>query len=437
MYINRHIDNELSEWRKSKKNKPILLRGARQVGKTKTVRQLSKQFDNYIEINFEENQQIHSIFEGNLSPSGICENLSAFYNTSILPDKTLLFFDEIQACIPAIRSLRFFYEKMPELHVIAAASLLEFALEEIPSFGVGRIRSIFMYPLSFNEFLLACGENLLLEKVSDALPSNPLQDAVHNKLKTYLNKFFMLGGMPEVISTYLETKDFNQCRQVIDDLIFSYNDDFAKYKKRVPVSRIKEVFDSVVLQAGSKFIYSKATTQSNHKQVKEALNLLIMAGIVIPITHTSGNGLPLGAEINLKKQKMLLFDTGIFLRILGLDFGEILLSRNFKTINKGNVAEQFVGLELLKSKSCYQKNDLYYWHRETKNSNAEIDYLENIYGNITPIEVKAGTKGSMQSMYIFLEQKNRNRGIRFSLENFNNYNEIDVFPLYAVRNILA
>ncbi|MEN8121609.1 MAG: AAA family ATPase [Bacteroidota bacterium] len=435
MYINRLIDKELSGWKKSNKIKPILLRGARQVGKTNTVRQLSKQFDNFIEINFEENKQIHSVFEENLSPDKICENLSAFYNISIIPGKTLLFFDEIQDCIPAIRSLRFFYEKMPELHVIAAGSLLEFALEEIPSFGVGRVRSIFMYPLSFNEFLFACGENLLLEKMRKALPSNPLQDVLHNKLIKYINKFFMLGGMPEVISTYLETKDFNQCRQVIDDLIFSYNDDFAKYKKRVPVSRIKEVFDSVVLQSGSKFIYSKASTQSNHKQITEALNLLIMAGIVIPVTHASGNGLPLGAEINPKKQKMLLFDTGIFLRILGLDFSDILLSRNFQTINKGNVAEQFVGLELLKSKSCYQKSVLYYWHREAKSSNAEVDYLESIDGNITPIEVKAGTKGSMQSMYIFLKQKNINRGIRFSLENFSNYNEIDVFPMYAVKNV--
>ncbi len=435
MYINRHIDNKLSEWRKSNKNKPILLRGARQVGKTNTVRQLSKQFDNYIEINFEENLQIHSVFEENLTPDKICENLSAFYNTPIIPDKTLLFFDEIQACIPAIRSLRFFYEKMSELHVIAAGSLLEFALEEIPSFGVGRIRSIFMYPLSFNEFLLACNENLLLEKVRKALPSNPLQDLLHNKLITYFNKFFMLGGMPEVISTYLKTKDFNQCRQVIDDLIFSYNDDFAKYKKRVPVSRIKEVFDSVVLQSGGKFIYSKASIQSNHKQIKEALNLLIMAGIVIPVTHTSGNGLPLGAEINPKKQKMLLFDTGIFLRILGLDFSDMLLSRNFQTINKGNIAEQFVGLELLKSKSCFQKTNLYYWHRETKSSNAEVDYIENINGKISPIEVKAGTSGSMQSMYIFLKEKKKDIGIRFSLENFSNYNEIDVFPIYAVENI--
>ena len=437
MYINRQVDSELSIWRKSRKNKPILLRGARQVGKTKTIRQLAKQFDNFVEINFEENRQVHYLFEDDLSPYKICENLSAFFNISILPGKTLLFFDEIQECIPAIRSLRFFYEKMPKLHVIAAGSLLEFALEEIPSYGVGRIRSIFMHPLSFNEFLSACGEDLLLKKKNEASQVNPLQKVLHDKLIAYLSKFLILGGMPEVISTYLKTKDLNKCRQVIDDLVFSYNDDFVKYKKRVPVLRIKEVFDSVVMQSGSKFVYSKASTHSNHKQIKEALNLLVMAGIVIPVTHTSGNGLPLGAEINSKKQKMLLFDTGIFLRILGLDYRDLLLLKNFQTINKGNVAEQFIGLELLKSKSCYQKNDLYYWHRESKSSNAEVDYLENINGNIYPIEVKAGTSGSMQSMYIFLNEKKKEKGIRFSLENFCNYDKIDVFPLYAVKNIFG
>ena len=182
MYIKRQIDSELTAWKNSPQHKPLLLRGARQVGKTETIRQLSKQFENYLEINFEENLQVHSVFSGDLSPDGLCENLSAIFNISIRPGKTLLFLDEIQACIPAIRSLRFFYEKMPELHVIAAGSLLEFALTEIPSFGVGRIRSIFMYPMSFNEFLFACDEKLLLAKKNDASTENPLNIALHHKL---------------------------------------------------------------------------------------------------------------------------------------------------------------------------------------------------------------------------------------------------------------
>ncbi|OQX77090.1 MAG: hypothetical protein B6D61_07745 [Bacteroidetes bacterium 4484_249] len=436
MYIKRQIDKELSDWKNSKGKKPILLRGARQVGKTQTIRNLGKQFKNYLEINFEEDKKVHSVFEGNLSPFEICENLSALFNISIIPGKTLLFLDEIQKCIPAIESLRFFYEKMPDLHVIAAGSLLEFALEEISSFGVGRIRSMFMYPLSFNEFLSAINEDSLIQIKQQASPTKPLNDAIHDKLINYSKKFIMLGGMPEVVATYAKTKDFNLCGQIIDDIIISYNDDFAKYKKHVPSSRIYEVFNSVILQAGNKFIYSKATKNANQKQIKEALDLIIKAGIVIPVIHTSGNGIPLGAEVNPKKQKMLLFDTGIFLRILDFDIAEIILTNDFNIINKGNVAEQFVGLEMIKEKSCYQKQNLYYWHREATNSNAEVDYLIAKNREIYPVEVKAGTKGSMQSLYLFLQTKNRETGIRISNENFSTFDKILVYPVYAVENVV-
>ncbi len=436
MYITRSIDNELLKWKDKADRKPLLLRGARQVGKTATIRNLAKNFYNFLEINFEEDKRIHTIFESNLSPNEICENLSAIYNVSIIPGKTLLFFDEIQSCLPAIQSLRFFYEKMPELHLISAGSLLEFALSEIPSFGVGRIRSMFMYPLSFNEFLGALQEEKLLEFKKKASPENPLQIALHEKLLRYLKKFIFLGGMPEVVSTYIKSKDLNLCDKVLDDLIFSFNDDFAKYKKRIPAAIVRDVFNSVIKQTGGKFIYSKVATGINHLQIKETIDLLIQAGLIFPVTHTSGNGIPIGAEVNLKKQKMLLFDTGIFLRMLNFDISDFLLSNDFKIINIGNVSEQFVGLELLKEQSVYQRHSLYYWHRESKSSNAEIDYLIVRNNEIVPIEVKAGTKGSMQSMFMFLKEKNTNYGIRISNENFSKYERILVFPLYAVENIL-
>lgn len=436
MYIRRNIDKELLSWKNNSVRKPLLLRGARQVGKTETVRNLAKSFDNFLELNFEENKQIHALFENDLFPDEICENLSAIYNVSIVPGKTLLFFDEIQACIPAIQSLRFFYEKMPGLHLIAAGSLLEFALSEIPSFGVGRIRSIFMYPLSFNEFLGALEEKKMVELKKNASPDRPLQEVIHEKLLNILKKFMLLGGMPEVVSTYIKTKDLNVCGNVLDDLIISFNDDFAKYKKRIPAARVREVFNSAVNQTGSKFIYSKVTTGINHVQIKETLQLLIQAGLIYPVTHTSGNGMPLGADLNLKKQKMLLFDTGIFLRILNLDLNEFLLSNDFKIINTGNISELFVGLELIKQQSAYQKNNLYYWHRESKSSNAEIDYLLVKENKVVPVEVKAGTKGAMQSMFIFLKEKKADYGIRVSNENFAKYENIQVFPLYAIENVL-
>lgn len=437
MYIARKADTELKQWKQESSRKPLLMRGARQVGKTKTIREFGKAFDNFVEVNFEESPQLRPLFDNDLSPSALCENLSAILRTSIIPGKTLLFFDEIQECPKAIASLRFFYEKMPELHLIAAGSLLEFALQEIPTFGVGRIRSMFMYPLSFSEFLAGAGEQKLLEIVRQSGHVRPVNEVLHTRLLELVKKFIYLGGMPEVVAEYFGTGDLNKCQMLLDDLIISVRADFAKYKNRAPVLRLTEVFQSVAAQVGQKFTYSKACVQASNKQVKEALQLLILAGLVIPVTHTNANGIPLGAEANPQKQKMLLLDTGIFQRIMNLDLTEFLLSNNFDAINKGNVAEQFVGLEILKASSCWQNPELYYWHREAKNSNAEVDYVIPIAKTIVPVEVKAGTKGAMQSLYLFLEEKKLAKGIRISTENFSAYDSIETYPLYAVENILT
>ncbi len=435
MYIPRKTDEVLLKWKDESDRKPLLVRGARQVGKTKTIREFAKTFTNYIEINFDEKPQLKAIFSGDLSPDTLCENISAIYKSKIIPGQTLLFFDEIQECTQALVSLRYFYEKLPELHLIAAGSLLEFALSEIPTFGVGRIRSLFMYSLSFSEYLVGMGEQQLFYKIKKSNPSKPLNEALHNRSLELLQKFIYIGGMPEVIATYIRTRDLNQCQQLLDDLIISLQTDFAKYRKHTPVSRLNEVFQSVVYQAGNKFVYSKACTSANHKQVKEALQLLIKAGLVIPVTHSTATGIPLGAGANQKKQKMLIYDTGIFQRIMGLDLADFLLSKKFDAINKGNLAEQFAGLELIKSTPCYQMPSLFYWHREARNSNAEVDYLVSASQGIIPVEVKAGTKGSMQSLYLFLDEKKCKRGIRISNENFSTYGNIDVYPLYAVENI--
>jgi len=435
MYIQRKVDKALELWKAEARRKPLLIRGARQVGKTLTVRQFGKEFDSFIEINFEEAPRLKELFSGELNPTAICENIGAIYRTRVTPGKTLIFLDEIQECREAIASLRFFYEKMPELHVIAAGSLLEFALSEIPTFGVGRIRSMFMYPLSFPEFLSGAGEQPLLDKVREAKPGKSLNEALHARLNELNRKFICLGGMPEVVATYMETGDLHQCRQLLDDLILSVQADFAKYRKRTPVSRLNEVFQAVVYQSGHKFVYSKACMQASHYQVKEALQLLIAAGLVIPVTHSASNGLPLGAGANPRNQKMLVYDTGIFQRMMGLDLEDFLLSRRFDAINKGNLAEQFVGLELIKSESCYQNPSLYYWHREAKSSNAEVDYIIPINQEIVPVEVKAGTKGAMQSMFLFLQEKKLTRGIRISNENFSAFGQIEVYPLYAIENL--
>ena len=254
MYLPRKIDNELLLWKSEDGRKPLLLRGARQVGKSSSVRKLGESFESFLEINFEENKKIYSLFSGDLTPQILCENLSLMFDMEIIPGKTLLFFDEVQACIPAISSLRFFYEKMPGLHVIAAGSLLEFALTEIPSFGVGRLRSVYMYPLSFDEFLDAIGQEKLRELKSKANAQNPLTEPLHDKLLTLLKKFLIIGGMPEVVLNYVTKNDLRDCQRVLEDLISSFRADFAKYKVKIPSLRIREVFESVVQQAGGKII---------------------------------------------------------------------------------------------------------------------------------------------------------------------------------------
>jgi predicted AAA+ superfamily ATPase len=434
-YIKRNIEIELIRWKKDKERCPLLIRGARQVGKSSLIRNFGSQFQYYIEVNFEMDKDVANIFIENLRPQRICEQLSILYNTPIIARKTLLFFDEIQTCIPAISSLRFFQEQFQELHVIAAGSLLEFALAELPSFGVGRISSIFLYPFSFSEFLNAAKENLLIKAIEEASPQKPLSEIIHKKALDLYKRFLILGGMPKVVSSYFEGKDILQCQHLLDDLINSYEDDFAKYKKRASTSIIREVYKSVVLQNGQKYVYSKAVPELNRLQIKNALELLTMAGLIIPITHTSANGIPLGAEINTKMQKYIIFDSGIFQRLLGLNLSDIIIKNDFNSINKGAIAELNVGLELIKSANCYQRQSLYYWHREAKSSNAEIDYLIQHKSQILPIEVKAGTKGSMQSLYIFMEEKKLKKGIRISQENFTSFNEIDVYPIYAVSNL--
>lgn len=434
MYIKRAIDQELSNWRQEKHEKPLLIRGARQVGKSTAIRHLALQFEHFLEINFEEQRQVHKVFEGDLDPLALCETLSALYHVPIIPGKTLLFFDEVQVCIPAISALRFFYEKYPGLHVIAAGSLLEFALAEIPSFGVGRIRSMFVYPLSFNEYLNALNEPGLLALKAKASAEKPLPEPVHQKLLQHFKRFLILGGMPEVIATYAETNDLMRCSRVLDDLVTSLKADFAKYKKNVPFLRIAEVFDSVIRQSGGKFIYTKAAVESSYKQIKEAVDLLSMGGLIIQVTHTAANGIPLGAEVNHKNKKLLLLDTGIFQRLLQLNIGEVLSETDFEAINKGAIAEQYAGLELLKAASCYRQEELFYWHREAKSSNAEVDYVVQKSGRIVPLEIKSGKKGSMHSMHLFLQQKNAPYGVRFSLENYSKYENIVIIPLYAVGN---
>ena len=437
LYFSRSIDIHLNTWKNDTHRKPLLLRGARQVGKSSAVRHLGESFEYFLEVNFERNPDVMQLFNASLNPKEICSKLSAIYNLPIQPGKTLVFFDEIQACLPAIASLRFFYEEYSELHVVAAGSLLEFALQEIPSFGVGRIRSLFMYPFSFNEFLLAQGLDGLVDEKRNATIDKKLLDPIHKKLTDCLRTFLLVGGMPESVKMWIEKSDYLACRYVQNELLETYIDDFAKYKKRISPMILQQTLRSVALQSGCKFVYSQVYSDMESAKIKEALELLSMAGIIIPVTHTAANGVPLGAEVNTKFRKYLFMDTGLLQRLLNLDMDNVLLSTDVNLVNKGSLAEVFVGLELLKYGSCYERQELYYWLRLDKGAQAEVDYVISKSDTIIPIEVKAGTKGSMQSLYSFMELKKSRFGIRTSLENFGRIGAIEIYPLYAIDCFLG
>ena len=318
-YISRNIDKTLEEWKESTTHKPLLLRGARQVGKSSAVRHLGTKFKYFAEVNFESAKSIATFFKGDLDVKLISSKISNYIQVPIIPGQTLLFLDEIQACPEAIMALRFFKEDYPELHVIAAGSLLEFALQSLPTFGVGRIHSVFMYPMTFDEFLVAMDMGGLLAMRREATVTHPLDAPFHDKLVNLFRTYLMVGGMPEAVATWRETTDFLKCQQVHQDIILTYEDDFNKYGRRVNPELLRLTLHGVCHQIGQKLTFSRISEGYRSAQIREALNLLTLAGLVIPVVGTSANGVPLDAESDEKRAKYLFLDSGLLLAPHDLD----------------------------------------------------------------------------------------------------------------------
>ena len=451
MYYPRLIDNYLKEWALRPVRKPLLLRGARQVGKSTAVRQLGKQFENFVEINLEKQPSFIQFFQGDLDVKRIVPQLSAMVGKPIVAGKTLLFIDEIQASAEAIMALRFFKEDMPDLHVIAAGSLLEFALETLPTFGVGRIHSMFVYPMTFDEFLTACGEQLLLEARNNATAKTPLALPLYERLVKLFRSYMLVGGMPEVVAKWVETRDYLACQEVQDDIVLTYQDDFPKYRKRVDPTLLRLTLQSIALQIGNKFVYSQVGGGYSTNEVKKALDMLTLAGIITPVIHTNANGLPLGSEVDPTYRKMLLLDSGLLLRWLNMSgdtselTAQILTNSATDLVNKGALTEMIAGLELLRYRTPNMRHELFYWVRKAKNAQAEVDYLATYQSEVLPIEVKAGTQGGMKSLWQFMREKKLKNAIRASLENFDMFTYTDteeeairtiwVCPLFALSQI--
>lgn len=382
----------------------------------------------------------------------IVQKIAIYINVPIEEGKTLLFLDEIQECPEAIMALRFFKEDYPGLHVIAAGSLLEFTLQELPTFGVGRIHTLFMYPMTFDEFLNANNENGLISMKRQADSQHPLDAAFHEKLIEYFRIYLLVGGMPEAVLAWIKTHNFNQCSHIQEDIILTYEDDFSKYKKRVSPDLLRTTLHGICHQPGEKITFKQISADYRSSQIREAVRLLTLADLVIPVIATSGNGIPLDAEANEKNMKILLLDSGLLLSVLQLEGNlaqhlvELIMTGSPQDlVNKGGLVEMVAGLELLRNKPCVQRQKMFYWEK-SGNSIAEIDYLDTFHLKVTPIEIKSGTQGGMKSLWQFMREKRLTEAIRCSFENFGEFTYTDpqadnakrhitIIPLYALDNL--
>ncbi len=434
--MNRDIETDLLHWKNSADHMPLLLRGARQVGKSYIIENFGQQkFDNIVTINLEEKPELRQIFETSLDPKVISDYFSRYFGTPIRPGKTLLFIDEIQECPRAILALRYFKEKYPQLHVIAAGSLLEFALKEADfRMPVGRVESLYLKPLSFNEYLLAGSHSNLVALIKEATLEKPIEPLYHQMLIEELKIYFETGGMPAVVENYRKQRSLFDCQRIQANLYELYKRDFGKYHQRVKPEYITQIYQKSPYIVTEKFKYTKVTHELKARELNPALQALVDAGLLYRVYHTSGSGLPFGATKNDKKFKLLFLDVGLVRYATNIgtqasSYGE------WPSLNSGALTEQFVGQEFLAYANKYCESELFYWEREEKSSRAEVDYLTNIGGKILPIEVKAGATGRLKSLQMFISEKSCDLGIRVSEKPLSLENKILSVPLYMVSEI--
>jgi predicted AAA+ superfamily ATPase len=433
--MKRDIFETLVDWKNSRNRRPLIIRGARQTGKTYIVNEFGKlEFKDLIYLNFERNQEYKEIF-ASLIPDDIIEKITLYTQQRPEPG-TLLFIDEIQECPQAIISLRYFYEEMPDLHIVGAGSLLEFALlSENFRMPVGRIQYLFLYPLSFGEFLEALGESVLRKHISDLINLEQLPEKIHMKLNEYVRKYFITGGMPAVVQEYINTRDIIKCQRIQRSIIDTYIDDFAKYSKVTKHTYLRKVFNAVPGMVGKKFVYASVDRNIKSRELKEALELLETAGIVVRVRQTSGSGIPLAAGVHESIFKVVFLDVGLLHAISGI-YSDTAKEEDFTAIYKGAVAEQFAGQEIIAYQSCFTKAELFYWGRKAKSSTAEIDYLIVQNAQIIPIEIKSGPKGRMKSMHLFIEKYESRKALKISQAPYKKEIPIVSLPFYAMEGFL-
>jgi len=412
--MKRIAEKELIAWKARPNRKPLIVRGARQVGKTYLVESFGKDlFQSVVAVNLEQREDLHPLFD-RMEARRIAQELGLYFNRPIVPGQTLLFFDEIQACPRAIACLRYFQEEMPDLHVIAAGSILDFALREFHhSMPVGRIEFLHLHPVSFQEFLLALGEQGLADHLDGYHVGGDHGEAAATRLRDLLRLYFFIGGMPSAVAAYAERGDLLDVQRILSSIVTTLQDDFAKYGTRVQQRNMRRVLRYIPQSIGRKVRYVSISPEARSSELRKALELLELGRIITLIRHSSANGIPLGAESSDVYFKPLLLDIGLCNNLCGLGLPD---ADGLLTVQEGRLAEQFVGQELRSIGPAFEDRALYYWHREAKNANAEIDYVWPHQGRIIPLEVRAGTTGSLKSTQVFLSEKKRAFAVRFNMD---------------------
>ena len=435
--MKRRRHSDLLEWKNRLGRKPLLVRGARQVGKSFLIKAFgSEHFRNVVEINFEMRPDLASLFSGSLDPARLVRDIKIATQQEIHPGETLLFFDEIQLVPQSLTALRYFYEKMPELHVIAAGSLLEFAIEDV-GIPVGRVESLYLYPMNFAEFLEARGQTVLFKLLEDHVGYDPIGEFAHKQLVSLLSEYFAVGGMPEAVRVWAETQDFLSVARVHSTLVENFKQDFPKYARRAQVKYVDTVFQAIPRLLGRKFVYSHIDPTIKARDLKAALQLLSKAGIAHLVHHSNANGIPQGAENKGDLFKVVFLDVALAQSLLGLQQGAWILDAATQFANRGAIVESFVGQEILAASPAQNRAELFYWVREKTTSLAEVDYLCTNHGQILPIEVKSGSRRRGKSVQILLSEKPHIREYRqVSIDNFQTLRHGINVPLYSVHRMI-
>lgn len=403
----------LESWLTRSTRKPLVIRGARQVGKSTLVRLFALQTGRMLnEVNLERFHQLEATFSTK-DPARIISDIEALPRMPAITPDTLLFLDEIQSSESALPALRYLYEERPDLPVVAAGSLLEFLLADHKfSMPVGRIEYLRMGPLVFTEFLEAIGETNLLKVVRTFSLNDAVSQVAHDRLLEILRVFLFVGGMPEAVDQYSKSRSLHEVSLVHQSILDTYRDDFPKYIGSRSLPRILKIFSQVARNLGRKIKYSNLSPDDLSSTIKADIDILCLARVLTKVTHTHGNGVPLDAESVDRVFKLLFLDVGLANTLLGLNWSAISSMSNLELVNEGPVAEQFIGQHLLDLLMNRGSENLYYWLREGKGNNAEVDYLMAFNGKIVPVEVKAGATGSLKSLHQLMGEKELPLAIR-------------------------